>query len=87
MSFRPGKVKHLEEPLYEQFEQAEYILRNDLLCYGSILKIIPEKYHFSDLLYMMHEYLVDGEVDSWEGCIKTFKDDFHKICESEHWRK
>ena len=72
--------------LDEQATQALATFDEDLKSEGSVLNVIPEKYRLSIILDMMCEYLSDGEVDSWEGCIKTFKEDAHRMREIEYFQ-
>jgi len=65
--------------LDKQAEQVVATFDDDLKAEGSVLNIIPEKYRLSTILEMMCGYLSEGEADSWEGCIKTFKDDTYKM--------
>ena len=44
-----------------------------------ILDIIPDMYRSSIILDKMCGYLSTGEEDNWRGCIKTVKDDMHKM--------
>jgi len=83
-------TKRLEPHKLRLDEEASQVLATfdtDLKSEGSILNVIPEKYRLSIILDMMCEYLSDGEVDSWEGCIKSFKDDFQRIQEMEYFQK
>ena len=49
------------------------------------LSFIPEKYRLSGYLKAMSGYLEDGEEVSWEGCIKTFKQDSQNQKVLEHF--
>ncbi|MCL2199115.1 MAG: hypothetical protein FWB80_09355 [Defluviitaleaceae bacterium] len=74
-----GRKKSKELRLKERFEvqadKAQKEISDDFLFTDSVLHIIPEKYRLSDILYKMAEYLEDGEKDSWEGIVATFKTD------------
>ena len=69
-----------------KIEQAMSICDEQLLSMESALIIIPEKYRMSLILYQFCEYLADGEVDSWEGCIKTFKEDVFRMQQNENFQ-
>jgi len=74
-----------KERLNKQIEQTMRVFDEDLLSVGSVLRAIPERYRMSLILHKMCEYLTEGEVDSWEGCIKTFKEDIHRIRQNQHF--
>ena len=67
------------ERLNAQTERTFAALDEELASVESILGVIPPKYRMSIILEQMCGYIEDGEVDSWEGCVKTFKDDSHKM--------
>ena len=73
------------ERLNIQTERTLEALNEELASVESVLGVIPPKYRMSIILDQMCEYLEDGEVDSWEGCIKTFKDDSHKMRENAYF--
>ena len=73
------------ERLNIQTERTLEALNEELMSVESVLGVIPPKYRMSIILDQMCEYLEDGEVDSWEGCIKTFKDDSHKMRENAYF--
>ena len=71
--------KKLTQPMRDrldtQLEHALSAFDEDFNSVESVLRVIPNKYAHSSILFTMSEYISDGEVDSWEGCIKSFKDD------------
>jgi len=73
------KYASLKEKLDIHKDEVLATFEKDLMMEGSVLHIIPEKYRLSIILNMMSGYLSDGEVETWEGCIKSFKDDEHRI--------
>ena len=82
----PAKVKKyasLKAKLDARATNVDNTFENDLLADGSVLCIIPVKYRISIILNMMCEYLSDGEVESWEGCIKAYKDNEHRLRQRE----
>jgi len=78
------RLAPMKAKLDSQVEQVIAIFDKDLKAEGSVLNIIPEKYRLSSILDMMCGYLSDGEVDSWEGCIRTYKEDSHKMRMEEY---
>jgi len=76
---REKEVRPLKERLEKQCERAADVFEQNLLGAEGVLGVIPESYRMSIILDTMIQYLADGEVGSWEGCIKTFKDDVHKL--------
>jgi len=79
------KLTPLKERLDEQNRLAMVVFEEDLMGVGSALKAIPEKYRVSMILRKMCEYLSDGETDSWEGCIKIYKNDSYHDKVLEHY--
>jgi len=80
------RLAPIKEDLDEQAEQVIILLDELLNAKGNALNVIPEKYRLSIILDMMCGYLSDGEVDSWEGCIKTFKEDTHRMLEMAYFQ-
>ena len=81
---REQKLKPQKDKLNEQYAQAMIVFEEDLLSVESVLNVIPERYRMTTILNMMCEYLAEGEVDSWEGCIKTFKEDAYRVMSMEN---
>jgi hypothetical protein len=87
--FIKKKEKELAPEKAQLDEQAKLVIDifdEDLRAEGSVLNIIPEKYRLSVILDMMCDYLSTGEVDSWEGCIKTFKEDAHRMQQMAYYQ-
>ncbi|MCL2433329.1 MAG: hypothetical protein FWD16_02270 [Clostridia bacterium] len=71
--------------LETQYEQA--ILALSKPGVENVLGVIPEKYRMSLILNQFCEYLSDGEADSWEGCIKVFKEDVFRLQQREDFQE
>jgi hypothetical protein len=79
--FAPAKAQ-----LDKQLEQAMIVFNEEFSSVESLLAVIPEKYRMSIILNKMCEYLSDGETDSWEGCVKIFKEDVHRLQQNENFQ-
>ena len=62
-----------------QADRALTAMEEELTSVESVLSVIPAKYRMSAILEQMYSYLDDGECDSWESCVKTFKEDVHRM--------
>ena len=78
-------IEEIKGRLESQYEQAMVVFDRDFMNVGSVLSAIPERYRMSIILNTMCGYITDGEVDSWEGCVKTFKEDAHRMQQNEHF--
>jgi len=78
-------IQSLQDRLDKQYLLAMSKFKSDTESAKNVLNAIPERYRASDILNMMCGYLSDGEVDNWEGCIKTFKEDVHRLQQNEHF--
>jgi len=78
-------VQPLQDRLDKQYLLAMSTFESDTKSVKNVLNAIPERYRMSAILDMMCGYLCEGEVDSWEGCIKTFKDDVHRLQQNENF--
>ena len=78
-------IQPLQDRLDKQYSLAMSKFESDTQSVKGVLNAIPERYRMSVILDMMCGYLSDGEVDSWEGCIKTFKEDVHRLQQNENF--
>jgi len=78
------RLTALKPRIAKQYDQVMSAF--DEVSMESVLSIIPEKYRMSLILTQFCEYLSDGEVDSWEGCIKTFKTDVDRMQQQEKFQ-
>ena len=79
------KTKHVKDELEVQTRHVMSAMDNELANVESVLGVIPDKYRSSIILDMMCGYIADGEVDSWEGCIRAFKEDAYRMQQNQQF--
>ena len=81
-----SRMNPLKEKLDTQTARAAIAMQEEMDSVGAALNIIPEKYRMSLILEQFCSYLADGECDSWEGCVKAFKDDVRHMQTQESFQ-
>jgi len=82
------KLAPVRAQLGNQLEKAEIMFKEESSSEGlKALNAIPKTYTHSVILEMMCGYLADGEADNWQDCVKTFKEDFHRLQQNAYFNE